>query len=130
MATFPAASSSSGEVEGVAPSNSASTATAPSRSLCGQMTLGTAEFAVLGIERTDTCTDEERPTAAGGNECSRGAAPAAGDEANLLAKVSPGMVMRKRMFLGSSPRDEDSHADSCEKWRYERTAWKRLWLFM
>ena len=42
IGTFPAASSSSGEVEGVAPTDSAaSTATAPSRSLCGQMTLGT-----------------------------------------------------------------------------------------
>ena len=127
MATFPP-SSSSGDVEGVCLSaNSASTAPAPSRSLCGQMTLGTDSH--LGIDRTETCTEEERPTAAGGKKCSSGAA-AEVDWANLLANVSPGMVMRKRMFLGSSPRDDDSHADSCEKWRYERTAWKRLWLFM
>ena len=81
----------------------------------------------LGMERTETWTEEDRPTAAGGKACSSGAGEAG---ANLLAKVSPGMVMRKRMFLGSSPRNDDSHADSCEKWRYERTAWKRLWLLM
>ena len=79
------------------------------------------------MERTETCTEEDRPTAAGGKACSSGA----GEEgANLLAKVSPGMVMRKRTFLGCSPRDDANHADSCEKWRYERTAWKRLWLLM
>ena len=36
---------------------------------------------------------------------------------NLLAKASPGMVMRKRTFLGRSPRLEENHAESWEKWR-------------
>ena len=69
------------------------------------------------MERTETCTDDERPTAAAGKECSSGAAFPAAGAANLLAKVSPGMVMRKSTFLGCSPRDDENHADSCEKWR-------------
>ncbi len=52
---------------------------------CGQITFGT--MSVRGMDRTETWTEADLPAAAGGNTCSSGRL------ANLLAKVSPGMVI-------------------------------------
>ncbi len=59
---------------------------------------------------------------ADGKKCSSGL------QENLLANVSPGIVILYSTFLGSWPRVDEYQADNCEKCKYDRTARNSPWL--